>query len=133
MEGQIQAISRHMEGQETSDSDPHQGKLHNYLAFCTHPDVHDFEGHIWVYIHENRFKSRVWKIMHVFRDDLGNIKGTKIVNGVQRVSLLHFDQKSDGRIVGFSTLPCRMYDTMIFFKRRKLVVGICRSRRLSDT
>ena len=27
---------------------------------------------------------------------------------------LHFDQKSDGRIVGFSTLPCRMYDTMIF-------------------
>ena len=29
------------------------------------------------YIHENRFKIRVWKIMHVFRDDLGNIKGTK--------------------------------------------------------
>ena len=32
MEGQIHAISRHMEGQETSDSDPHQGKIQNYLA-----------------------------------------------------------------------------------------------------
>ena len=32
---------------------------------------------ISAYIRENRFKSRVWKIMHVFRDELGNIKGTK--------------------------------------------------------
>ena len=40
---------------------------------------------ISVYIRENRFKSCVWKIMHVFRDDLGNIKGTKMVHGVQRV------------------------------------------------
>ena len=38
-------------------------------------------------------------------------------------SLLHFDQKSDGNIVGFSTPPCRMYDTMNFFKRRWIVVG----------
>ena len=30
-------------------------------------------------------------------------------------TLLHFDQKSDGHHVGFSTLPCRMYDTLIFF------------------
>ena len=37
------------------------------------------------YIHENRFKSHVWQIMHAFRDDLGNIKGTKMVQGVQRV------------------------------------------------
>ena len=37
------------------------------------------------YIREHRFKSRVWKIMHVFRDDLGNIKGTKMVHGNQRV------------------------------------------------
>ena len=81
MEGQIRAMSRHMEGQETSDSDQHQGKLWNYFAFCTHPDVRGFEGHI----HKNRFKSRVWKITCVFRDDLGNIKGTKIVLGVQRV------------------------------------------------
>ena len=40
---------------------------------------------ISVYIREKGFKSRVWKIMHVFRDDLGNIKGTKMVHGVQRV------------------------------------------------
>ena len=40
---------------------------------------------IFVYIGENRFKSRVQQIMHVFRDDIGNIKGTKMVHGVQRV------------------------------------------------
>ena len=37
--------------------------------------------------------------------------------------LLHFDKKSDGYHVGFSTLPCRMNDTLIFFNRRKLFVG----------
>ena len=42
----------HMEGQETSDSNPHQGKLQNYLAFCTHPDVRGFEGQIHVYTRE---------------------------------------------------------------------------------
>ena len=52
MEGQIQEISRNMEGKETSDSDPHQGKLQNYLTFCTHPDVRGFEGHIHVYTRE---------------------------------------------------------------------------------
>ena len=45
-------------------------------------------------------------------------------------SLLHFDQNSDGRIVGFSTLPCRMYDTMIFFMRR--LSDIFPIRRLSN-
>ena len=40
---------------------------------------------ISVYIRENGFKSCVWQIMHVFRDDLGNIKGTKIVHEVQRL------------------------------------------------
>ena len=32
---------------------------------------------ISAYIRENRFKSHIWKIMHVFRDDIGNIKGKK--------------------------------------------------------
>ena len=32
---------------------------------------------ISAYICENRFKSHVWKIMNVFRDDFGNIKCTK--------------------------------------------------------
>ena len=37
------------------------------------------------YIHEKGFKSRVWQFLHVFRDDIGNIKGTKMVHGFQRV------------------------------------------------
>ena len=45
MEGQIRAISRDIEGQETSDSDP-------YLAFCTHPNVRSFKDHIRVYTRE---------------------------------------------------------------------------------
>ena len=38
-----------MEGQETGDLDPHQGKLQNNLAFCTHPDVRGFKGQTHVY------------------------------------------------------------------------------------
>ena len=41
---------------------------------------------ISTYICEKGIKSHVHQIMNVFRDDLGNIKGTKIVHGVQRVS-----------------------------------------------
>ena len=41
-------------------------------------------GVISVYIREKRIKSHVQQIMNVFKDDLGNIKGTKIVHGVQR-------------------------------------------------
>ena len=37
---------------DTGDSDPHQGKIQNYLAFFTHPDVRGFEGHIRVYTRE---------------------------------------------------------------------------------
>ena len=37
-----------MEGQETSDLDPHQGKLQNHLAFFTHLDVRRFKGQIRV-------------------------------------------------------------------------------------
>ena len=74
MEGQIRAISRYMEGQEISDLDPHQGKLQKYLDLCTHLDVH-----------EKGIKSRIQQIIGVFRDDLGNIKGTIMVHGVQRV------------------------------------------------
>ena len=77
-------ISRHMEGQETSDLNPHQGKLQEYLAFCTHPDVHGFKGNIHVY-NQKEIKIHVQQIIGVFRDDLGNIKGTILVHGVQRV------------------------------------------------
>ena len=40
---------------------------------------------ISAYIHEKGFKSHVWKRTGVFRDDIGNIKGKKMVHGVQRV------------------------------------------------
>ena len=63
-----------MEVQETSDSDPHQGKLQKNLAFCTHPYVRGFRGQTRVYTQE-RVKSRIWQFLHVFRDDIGNIKG----------------------------------------------------------
>ena len=48
-----------MEGQETSDSDPHQGKLQKNLAFCTHPDVRGFKGQTRVYTRERDYKSRM--------------------------------------------------------------------------
>ena len=81
MKGRIRVISRHMEGQETSDSDPHQGKLQNNFSFCTHPDVRGLRVKP-TYIHEKWIKSHVWKLLYVFRDDIGNIKGTKMVHGV---------------------------------------------------
>ena len=40
---------------------------------------------ISAYIREKGFKSHVYKFKHVFRDDVGNIKGIKKVHGVQRV------------------------------------------------
>ena len=70
-----------MEGQETSELDPHQGKLQNNLAFA-HIPMYTVLAVKPAYICEKGFKSRVWKFLHVFRDDLGNIKGTKMVHGV---------------------------------------------------
>ena len=40
---------------------------------------------ISAYICEKGLKSHVYQITGVFRYDIGNIKGTKIVHGVQRV------------------------------------------------
>ena len=34
------------------------------------------------YIHEKGIKSHIWQLLHVFRDYLGNIKGTKMVHVV---------------------------------------------------
>ena len=81
MEGQIRAILRHMEGQDSSGLDTHQGKLQKYLDLCTHPDVRGFKGNI----RKKGIKSHVHQIIGVFRDDLGYIKGTIMVHGVQRV------------------------------------------------
>ena len=38
-------------------------------------------GVISAYIREKEIKSHIQQIMSVFRDDIGNIKGTKIVHG----------------------------------------------------
>ena len=35
-----------------------------------------------VYIREKGIKGHVWQLLHVFREDLGKIKGTKMVHGV---------------------------------------------------
>ena len=37
---------------------------------------------ISMYIREKGIKSRIWQFLHVFRDVLGNIKGTKMIHGV---------------------------------------------------
>ena len=81
MKGRIRLISRHMEGQESSESDPCQGKLQKDLDF-THIPMYAVLGVKPAYICEKGFKSHVWQFLHVFRDDLGNIKSTKMVHGV---------------------------------------------------
>ena len=40
---------------------------------------------ISMYIRKKGIKSHIQQIIDVFRDDIGNIKGTILVNGVQRV------------------------------------------------
>ena len=61
MEGLIQVISRHMEGQETSDSNPHQGKLQNIWPFA-HIPMYMGLGVISTYIDEKGFKSHVCNV-----------------------------------------------------------------------
>ena len=70
MKGRIRAISRHREGEESSESDPCQGKLQKDLDF-----VHILMYAVLVvkpaYIRAYRFKSRVYHFSYVFRDDQG--------------------------------------------------------------
>ena len=73
-----------MEGQETSDLDPHQGKLQNICPFAHIPMYMGLRV-ISTYICENGFKIHIWKITGIFRDDIGNIKGKKMIHGVRRV------------------------------------------------
>ena len=81
MKGQIRAISRHREGQESNGSDPCQGKLQKDLDFV-HIPMYAVLVVQSVYIHAYRFKSHVYHFSYVFRDDQGNIKGQKMVHGV---------------------------------------------------
>ena len=77
-------ISRHREGQESSESDPCQGKLQKDLDFV----------HIPMYavlvVKPKIYMIKGLKVMciifsHVFRDGQGNIKRQKMVQGVQGV------------------------------------------------
>ena len=80
MKGRIRAISRHMEGQETSELDPCQGKLQKDLDFV-HILMYSVLEVKPSYIHDKGFKSRVYQFSHVCRDGLGNIKGKKWSKG----------------------------------------------------
>ena len=81
MKGQIQVISRHMEGQETSESDPPQGKLQKDLDFL-HIPLYAILRVKPTYVCDKGFKSSIYKFSHVYRDGIGNIKGQKMVQGV---------------------------------------------------
>ena len=81
MKGRIREISRHREGQESSESDPCQGKLQKDLDYAHIPMymVLDVKA---MYICDKGFKSCVYEFSHVIWDGQGNIKGQKMVQGV---------------------------------------------------
>ena len=81
MKGRIQAISRHMEGQESNELDPCQGKLQKDLDYA-HIPMYMVLVVKPAYIRTYRLKSRVYHFSYFFRDDQGNIKGQKIVHVV---------------------------------------------------
>ena len=85
MEGRIRVISRHMVFQESRSSDSYEENSKNIWTYA-HILMYVGLRSISAYICKKGIKSHVQLIMNVFRDDLGNIKGTKIVHGVQRVS-----------------------------------------------
>ena len=81
MKGRICSISRHVEGQESNESDPCQGKLQKDLDYA-HIPMYMVLVVKPAYICAYRFKGHVYNFSHVFRDDQGNIKGQKMVQGV---------------------------------------------------
>ena len=81
MKGQIRAISRHREGEESNESDPCQEKLQKNLDYA-HIPMYVVLVVKPVYIRAYRFKIHVYQFSYAFRDDQGNIKGQKMVHGV---------------------------------------------------
>ena len=73
MEGQIPAISRHMEGQESRYSDSYEENSKNIWTYA-HILMYAGLRSISMYIHENGIKSHVQQITGIFRDELGNIE-----------------------------------------------------------
>ena len=74
MKGQIRAISRHMEGQESNESDPCQGKIQKDLEYA-HIPMYAVIRVKPTYVRGYRVKIRVYNFSYSFRDDQGNIKG----------------------------------------------------------
>ena len=74
MKGRIRAISRHMEGHESNEPDPCQGKLQKDLD-CVHIPMYAVIGVKPTYVRGYRVKSHVYHFSYSFRDDQGNIKG----------------------------------------------------------
>ena len=72
-------ISRHMEGQESYESDPSQGKLQKDLDYV-HIPMYATIGVISAYVRGYRGKSRVYHFSYVFGDDQGHIKRQKVVH-----------------------------------------------------
>ena len=68
MKGRIQAISRYMEGQESNESDPCQGKLQKDLDYA-HIPMYAVIGVTPAYVHGYRVKSHVYHFSYSFRDD----------------------------------------------------------------
>ena len=65
-----------MEGQDTSDLDPHQGNLKNIWPFA-HIPMYVRLRLISAYIHEKGIKSHEQQIIGFFRDDIGKSKVQK--------------------------------------------------------
>ena len=63
-----------MEGHESYESDPSQGKLQNALDYA-HIPMYATIGEISAYVRGYRGKRRVYHSLYSFRDDKGNIKG----------------------------------------------------------
>ena len=79
MKGRIQTISSHMEGQESNELDPSQGKLQKDLDYV-HIPMYATIGVISVYVRGYRGKSHVYHFSYVFMDDQGHIKRQKVVH-----------------------------------------------------
>ena len=71
LKGRIRAISRHMEGQESYESDPSQGKLQKDLDYA-HIPMYMVIGVRPTYVRGYRVKNRVYH----FSYSLGMIKDT---------------------------------------------------------
>ena len=65
MKGRIRAISRHMEGQESNELDPCQGKLQKDLDYA-HIPMYVVIGVKPAYVRSYRGKSHVYHLSYVF-------------------------------------------------------------------